>query len=231
MDKYEIRRLALVDLRANIGHGAVTKIAAAIGKDPNYVSRMMYPHGKKGRKRIGEDSVELLNQAFPSWLDSESNEPSRATFQNVRADLTTFQLLDARAACGSGAINSDYPEIVTSIAMPIGEAIRLIGASNRNGSIRIIVAAKDSMVPTIMPNDLLFVDTSINEYIGENVYVLVHGGELVCKRLTLVGKSLMVVSDNVSYPAWEWSERPESTRIVGRVLKALPMTFKNFVQG
>lgn len=69
MDKYEHRRLSLQQLVDGIGHGGISRVAGAIGKEPNYVSRMLYPEGKRGGKRIGEDSVELLNAAYPGWLD------------------------------------------------------------------------------------------------------------------------------------------------------------------
>lgn len=229
MDKYEIRRHALLALRDRLGYGAVAKIASAIGKEPNYVSRMLYEPGKRGRKRIGEDSVELLDRVFPGWLDSaDAGSGAGQQIVSARGEVATFEVLDAKAACGPGAVNSDYPEVVTSLAMPIAEAQRFIGTPNRRGTVKIIVAAKDSMAPTIKPNDLLFVDTSVNEYSGESIYVIAHGGELLCKRLSLVGRKLMVISDNTAYPAWEWDERPESTRIVGRVLRALPMDFKDF---
>jgi len=231
MDKYEIRRQALVRLRDKLGYGAVARIASAIGKEPNYVSRMLYAPGKPGRKRIGEDSVELLDGVFPGWLEDYNASPTRGgTSPSVRPDHSRFEVLDARAACGPGSLNADYPEVVTTMVMPMSEAQRLIGTSNRRGNVHIIVASKDSMTPTIEPNDLLFVDTSINEYLGERIYILLHGGELVCKRLSLVGKDLMVLSDNQSYPAWKWDDRPGDTRIVGRVLRALPMEFKNFGQ-
>jgi phage repressor protein C with HTH and peptisase S24 domain len=106
--------------------------------------------------------------------------------------------------------------------------MRLIGSQNKSGDIRIIVASKDSMTPEIQPDDLLFVDTSVRSYVGESVYILLHGGELVCKRLSLVGRTLTVSSDNKAYPSWPWDEKPDETSIIGKVLRALPMTFKKF---
>ena len=112
--------------------------------------------------------------------------------------------------------------------MPSERAFELIGTANRNGQIKVINAVKDSMIPTINPNDLLFVDVSVKEYVGESIYILYHGNELVCKRLSLVGKDLIVSSDNEFYKAWNWADKPEATKIVGKVLRALPMNFKVF---
>lgn len=234
MDKFETRRQALIRLRESLGRGAIARIAAEIGKEPNYVSRMMYPVGKSGGKRIGEDSVEILDRKFPGWQDrlAMRNEAVRQApaidNESRKTGSSTFSLLDVRAACGDGAINDDYPEIVSSLTMPVGVAQSLIGTTNRAGSIKIIVAAKDSMMPTINPDDLLFVDISVSEYVGETIYILFHGNELVCKRLSLVGKNLTVISDNKAYPQWLWSDRPDTTRIVGKVVRALPIAFKKF---
>lgn len=64
MDKYELRRLALLDILATQCGGNAASLAARIGKDASYVHRMLYPEGKAGRKRIGEDMAELIGSTF-----------------------------------------------------------------------------------------------------------------------------------------------------------------------
>lgn len=226
MDKYEKRRIALQGLADSFGRGGIAKIAQAIGKEPNYVSRMLYPAGKDGRKRIGEDSVDILDKKFPGWLDDVA-----ASFQSMQvtaADQSTFVQLDVQAACGNGLLATEHPEVVSMMTMPIGMAQSLLGTTNRLGLVKIVSAANDSMTPTIEPDDLLFVDTSVGEYVSEGVYLLVHDRGLICKRLSRPGKDIIVSSDNPYYKSWKWTERPEQTRIVGRVLRALPIKFKKF---
>lgn len=226
MDKYEKRRLALQRLANGFGRGGIAKVAQAIGKEPNYVSRMLYPSGKDGRKRIGEDSVEVLDEKFPGWLDDEG-----ASFRSIEAtaeDQSVFAQLDVQAICGNGRPAPDHPEVVSMMTMPVGMAQTLLGTTNRLGLVKIVSAANDSMTPTIEPDDLLFVDTSIVEYVSEGVYLLVHDQGLICKRLSRPGKDIIVSSDNPYYKSWKWNERPEQTRIVGRVLRALPIKFKKF---
>jgi phage repressor protein C with HTH and peptisase S24 domain len=74
MDKYEKRRVRLVEVRDRNFQGSASDLARAIGKEPSYVSRMLYPAGKEGRKRIGEDMVEVIETAL-GWpkgsLDSD----------------------------------------------------------------------------------------------------------------------------------------------------------------
>ena len=41
-------------------------------REPSYVSRMLYPEGKKGKKRIADDMVEIIEESFGlprGWMD------------------------------------------------------------------------------------------------------------------------------------------------------------------
>lgn len=68
MDKYEQRRRAVAALIDGLGYGGTAKVARAIGKAPDYVSRMLYEPDKPGRKRIGEDTWDALVMAYPDAL-------------------------------------------------------------------------------------------------------------------------------------------------------------------
>lgn len=70
MDKYEYRRVRLLHLVTAMGYGGRASVAKKIGKSPDYISRMLYPPGKSGSKRIGEDTADLISAAFPTWLDT-----------------------------------------------------------------------------------------------------------------------------------------------------------------
>ena len=59
-----IARFGEVD---GMGRGAIAKIATDIEVDPNYLSRCLYPSGKKGKKNIGDELVHKLNLRFPHW--------------------------------------------------------------------------------------------------------------------------------------------------------------------
>lgn len=89
MDKYAHRRSALKRLVDGFGHGGISRVATKIGKEPNYVSRMLYPDDKPGRKRIGEDSAELLSREFPGWLD-EAGDTGAIGAQDYLPDLVLF---------------------------------------------------------------------------------------------------------------------------------------------
>lgn len=97
MDKYEIRRLRLIELMNSRCDGKATEIAKRIDRSESYISRMMYPEGKAGKKRIGEDMAALITQAFglpPYWLDGETS-PVEASPQ-AREVAKAFDALNSR---------------------------------------------------------------------------------------------------------------------------------------
>ena len=82
MDKYERRRLRLTELITGRCSGVAAAFARAIGRDASYVSRMLYPEGKAGKKRIADDMMEVIEKAFDlprGWLDGEGLGDQRST--------------------------------------------------------------------------------------------------------------------------------------------------------
>lgn len=72
MDKFETRRLALAQLVKSQPRAGIATVAAKVSKDASYVSRLLYPPGKEGRKRIGEDVWDSLVHAFPQLSEQPS---------------------------------------------------------------------------------------------------------------------------------------------------------------
>lgn len=64
MDKYELRRQNLAALLHRHCGGRAATLADLIDRSPSYVSRMLYPEGKAGKKRIGEDMRDLIEDAL-----------------------------------------------------------------------------------------------------------------------------------------------------------------------
>lgn len=77
MDKYERRRLRLLELRDTRCRRSVAELARKIARDASYVSRMLYVEGKPGKKRIADDMMEVIETAFRlerGWLDRDLRE-------------------------------------------------------------------------------------------------------------------------------------------------------------
>lgn len=72
MDKYEHRRRRLVELRDWQCEGKIARLAEKIARSDSYVARMLYEEGKPGKKRIGDDMLEIIELAFSlprGWFD------------------------------------------------------------------------------------------------------------------------------------------------------------------
>jgi hypothetical protein len=78
MNKYEERRLSLLRLVEQMGRGGRVRVSNAINKSPDYIARMLYPKDKPGHKGIGEDTVDLLDKAFPDWRNKDTSVESAA---------------------------------------------------------------------------------------------------------------------------------------------------------
>jgi len=79
MDKYEKRRLRLIQLRDDYCNGNASELARRIDREPSYIIRMLWPEDKAGRKRIADGMIELIEKSFDlprGWMDGIINEPS-----------------------------------------------------------------------------------------------------------------------------------------------------------
>lgn len=93
MDKFEHRRLKLQELMTEQCNGNKADLAKVLGCSDSYVARMLYPEGKAGKKRIGEDWADRIAIVFKldrsalelpmaegaqhrelQWTNSEENE-------------------------------------------------------------------------------------------------------------------------------------------------------------
>ena len=75
MDKaqrFENRRLKLIELRDARCGGKNATLAKIIGKNSTYIDKLFYPEGKKGKKNISDEILVLCEEKFdliPGWFD------------------------------------------------------------------------------------------------------------------------------------------------------------------
>ncbi|HHF4334676.1 XRE family transcriptional regulator [Haemophilus influenzae] len=147
----------------------------------------------------------------PIWLQSgEGKTPEKNTA--LSTDLVTTQrdnehrhridYLDVYLAVGiSGIENSDYPEIISTLFLSDEGMARLVGKRSSQG-VSIVNVPTDSMEPTIRKGDIVFIDTTINCYIGDGIYAFSINGELYIKRIQkLMSGGYRMISDNQAYPS------------------------------
>ena len=140
-----------------------------------------------------------------------------AITESESEDRIRFPRLNAEATCGAGTINDHHIEVVDYVTVASAWAREKLGG-NLN-KIQVITARSDSMEPTIENGDVMFVDTAIEAFEGDGLYLLWYIDGLKAKRLqSTVGGGLMIISDNSSYRTETVSgEDLNAVHIIGRI--------------
>lgn len=221
MDKYEQRRAALQALVDELGRGGIASIAQQIGKDASYVSRMLYPSGKTGGKRIGENTVEALARAYPAHFASSVPNPAVELVAATPDDLIRIPLLANCGSMGPGneVLDADY--VVGDLAL----SAHWINQHIRPGNLRelkFIHAHGESMAPSFSDGDVLLVDVGSRDPSSlEGVYVLEANEKIFIKRVRMrMDGALEVSSDNINIKTVDVLNGDHQLRVLGRVVWA-----------
>lgn len=177
----------------------IYEIATALGVDIDWL--------KTGKGENRQKSINLL----PVSVEQDNEHSHR------------IDVLDAEAHAGTdGFINQDYPEIVQSIWLSDLGVSQILGRKSANG-IRIIKVPTDSMMPTISPRDLVFIDTNVNVFTTDGIYVFKLNGKSFIKRLQLLPSGvLQATSDNTNYLPFEITEEQfDTAEIVGKFVSVV----------
>lgn len=221
MDKYERRRSNLRQLKESLGHGGIARIAHAIGKDASYVSRMLYPPGKPGRKRIGEDSAELLKLAFPHWesdLGDAMQMEALPPPTTAKSDVQIPQF-DTGGMMGDGLELRDQPGMIKHWLVDPEWLRKNVRGATAAANLCIVTGFGDSMKPMFNPGDPLLVDRGVNTAGYDAVYFFRVGDEGFIKRLQRIpGRGLTAISENKAYEPWVIGQEMDF-EVFGRVLK------------
>lgn len=118
------------------------------------------------------------------------------------------------ADMGDGRVNDDFPDVIRSVDFTEPYIRSLVGFMPAPGRLKLVTGRGDSMVPTIMPGDVVLVDTGCNCFDGDGLYLVNSGNGQQIKRLHDRGGVIHVVSDNAVYAPVPVNER---TVIGGKV--------------
>lgn len=225
MDKYEERRLALKALADQLGRGALAAIAQKIGKDPSYVSRMLYPPQKAGYKRIGEDTLEALAIAFPTHFGAPRQDvyatppisPPPLTEESAPHGYVRLPVM-AEASAGPG--RAPLQEVIQHIDV-LESYIRQRLHANPS-QIKVLTARGNSMRGVIEDGDIMFVEPTC-EFTDDGIYILTLDELIRVKRLSVsmaTGKVLIESNDGRLPEELPLKEVQHRLHIQGRVLGA-----------
>lgn len=214
---YALRRQKLAEYIDSLGVGGQRKVADALGKDASYVSRMLYPDEKAGKKRIGDEMVLALESGLNlprGWFDgiAELSAPAE------HADL-------------------EYAGKVPPGAVPVvGEAILGVDGmiqmeEHRAGWLQIYSADKeayglkvkgDSMHPRIQSGEFVVIEPNTHIHTGDEVFVRTRDGHNMIKIMnkTRDGNYQFSSINNDHKPITLESHQIEKMQYVAAIVKA-----------
>lgn len=197
----------------------------------NYINQILGGHRGFGERAASNmETAAGLPVGFfdtPFVSDVEFSEESLAQAKNVFGErlydqpgYIAFELLDVKAAAGTGAQIAEFPEVVQRIN--VLESWAKTNLPVDLAKIKVISARGTSMQGTIENGDVLFVDSTVRAYDGDGIYIIARGNDVQVKRLQkLNGDVLAIISDNRAYESERLTgEDAESVVICGRVLAA-----------
>ena len=163
---------------------------------------------------LGIRSRWLLYGELPMRPDGEV--PAPVPVNETPAGYVRFHLFDGAAGMGSGVVNQDYPEVVRTLEVAEWEVRRKLGFLPKPGRIQIITGRGPSMRPKIEDGDIVWIDTSVDYFDGDDYYLISYSGETQIKMLQKRIDGLYVVSANPEFK--EWRTDPGDIQIRGKAL-------------
>ncbi|HBM3086420.1 S24 family peptidase [Klebsiella michiganensis] len=158
------------------------------------------------------------------WLEYGVGEPTgsgevKRMVNKSERDVYRVEVLDLSVSAGPGSyMLSDDVEVLYAIEFTTEHARVLFG--NRDpADVKVMTVNGDSMAPTLVSGDRLFVDISVRHFQTDGVYSFVYGRTFHVKRLQMQGDKLAVLSDNPAYEKWYISEdTQDNLYVMGKAL-------------
>lgn len=181
------------------------ELAKRMGTSPQQVERL-----EKGQRKLSQEWIDKAAHAFsvtPADIISEGVSlvvAEQPVAKSVDAgEVVEITRLDLSLPMGPGATVDDYVE-----EEPIAFDMGYLRSFTRTPPhrLRLAAGAGDSMLPTLLPNDLVWIDTTQNQLLhADRIYAASINGGAAIKRLRPVagGTKVLVISDNKTIDAYE----------------------------
>lgn len=219
----EYRRQRLIVLRDTYCGGNAADVARKIGREPSYVTRMLYPKGKRGKKRIMEEMVEIIESAFglPGWFDKSRSSQATVPQQESKMAKFTIDRLAAKGSMGPGYDLADGDRVVERMTLGVEWIKHAAAGVSSMQNLRVISAYGDSMLPTLNDGDLALVDVGVKVVDINGIYVLRANNRLYIKRVRQrLDSTFEVKSDNALDGLPEELTGKFKVEVLGRVVYA-----------
>lgn len=217
MDRNLIRKTnlqLLLDREYGEGkRGAKADFAKRVDKQPDYISRCLYPPEKKGMKNIGEDFARLIEERFglarysfdsPNLGDTGEPIDTKGLPSRLAQKITSYRQVveierfDVSGSMGPGAEPQEASMVVEHMSLDAGWVRQNLVYTAIN-NLKLISGRGDSMAPTIRSGDALIVDMGITTVDSDAIYYFLMRGQLHIKRIQRNLDGLTIISDNSQY--------------------------------
>ncbi|MGX5101121.1 XRE family transcriptional regulator [Enterobacter cloacae] len=209
-------------------------LAKLVGMSQSSIWKLTSGNASGSRRTV--ELAKALN-VRPEWLasgempvtDQSSELLPMKVVEPVSTGAYRVDLLDIQASAGPGTfLSSEFIETIRAIEFTEEHARSMFG-NRPASSIKVITVRGDSMEGTIDPGDFIFVDTTVNYFEGDGIYVFVFGKTIHIKRLQMQKNSLVVLSDNKLYSSWQIDAADEDQfHVLAKVLVKQSAAIKRF---
>ncbi len=200
--------------------GSLAKAGEIAGVSDEQIAR--WRDGKAKASFAGMAALTYAAGLSLDWLVTgvgESSYPRPPMVAAGETEIPGFTLvprLDVGASAGNGMVPYGEETLDFLAFQESWLRARRINPS----AARVVTARGDSMEETIRDGDVLLVDTSIDRFRDNAIYVVVYGDMVLVKRVHgRANGSLQLISDNPRYPSEEVSAgEVDLINIAGRVM-------------
>jgi len=211
----------------------LSELALRVDSDVGNLSRLergMQGYSETLIQKIAEALSVPVSELFSSNDSSDTVETYSVSsiIKKGRKDVYRIDVLDVSASAGDGSPSKDVVEVIRSIEY-VPDQARVIFGNRPESSVKLINVRGDSMEGTIDPGDFIFVDTTVNYFEGDGIYVFVFGRTIHIKRLQMQKNCLVVLSDNKLYSPWQIDSTDEDQfHVLAKVLVKQSAEIKRF---
>jgi phage repressor protein C with HTH and peptisase S24 domain len=210
----------LVWARERAGYSTKESFAAAVQVNPT--TYRAYENGQNGFAKLAARFAAKLGVPTEWLLEGGALPAGRApdlpsTHSLGSGETGAVTKLDLRLPMGPGATVDDYVE-----EEPIEFDLAYIRSFSRSplSRLRIAEGVGDSMFPTLVSSDLVWIDTTQNQLLhSDRIYAASINGGAAIKRLRPIdgGKRVLIISDNKMVDSYEVDA--QDIVIWGRVIR------------
>lgn len=223
------QRLALACDKAGINtYGRQAELAARLKVTPKAVSKWFNGEAVP-RQAMMEQLAKILGSTAQYLYGYTDTDGIDSKHYQRTSDSYRVDVLDVQASAGPGTmLSNEFVEKIKAIEYT-SEQARLMFNGRPQECVKVITVSGDSMEGTINPGDEIFVDTTVNHFDGDGIYVFVFGRSLHVKRLQMLKDKLAVISDNSAYDKW-FIENSEEDQlfVMAKVLLRQSIDYRRF---